>query len=93
MKRIHYSRYTGDDLGIGAEEFPCDILGPLAYEHDLLAVPMEFRDGAMRAPDGPGLGVELDLAAVRGYLQDVEIVVGGRTIYRTPELVDGEDGS
>jgi len=46
--------------GIGAEEFPCDILGPLAYEHDLLAQPLEFRDGAMKAPDRPGLGVELD---------------------------------
>ena len=32
--------------GVGAEEFPCDILGPLGYEHDLLAEPMEFRDGA-----------------------------------------------
>ena len=46
--------------GIGAEEFPCDILGPLAYEHDLLAEPMEFRDGAIRVPSGPGLGVALD---------------------------------
>jgi L-alanine-DL-glutamate epimerase-like enolase superfamily enzyme len=46
--------------GIGAEEFPCDILGPLAYEHDLLAEPMEFRDGAVRAPSAAGLGVALD---------------------------------
>ena len=53
--------------GVGAEEFPCDILGPLAYEHDLLAVPMEFRDGAMRAPSGPGLGIELDEAMLARY--------------------------
>jgi L-alanine-DL-glutamate epimerase-like enolase superfamily enzyme len=46
--------------GIGAEEFPCDILGPLAYEHDLLAEPIEFRDGAVRVPSGPGLGIALD---------------------------------
>jgi muconate cycloisomerase len=46
--------------GIGAEEFPCDILGPLAYEHDLLAEPMEFREGAVRVPSGAGLGVALD---------------------------------
>jgi muconate cycloisomerase len=46
--------------GIGAEEFPCDILGPLAYEHDLLVEPIEFRDGAVRVPSGPGLGVTLD---------------------------------
>ena len=56
--------------GIGAEEFPCDILGPLAYEHDLLAVPMEFRDGAMRAPSGPGLGVELNEEMVARYRVD-----------------------
>src|SRR5258708_26162336 len=46
--------------GVGAEEFPCDILGPLAYEHDLLAEPIELRDGAVRVPVGPGLGVALD---------------------------------
>jgi L-alanine-DL-glutamate epimerase-like enolase superfamily enzyme len=46
-------------------------------------------DGCIRAPAAPGLGVELDLEAVRPYLQDVEIVVGGRVLYRTPELVEG----
>jgi muconate cycloisomerase len=46
--------------GIGAEEFPCDILGPLAYEYDLLAESLEFRDGAVRVPSRPGLGVDLD---------------------------------
>jgi muconate cycloisomerase len=54
-------------VGIGAEEFPCDILGPLAYEHDLLAEPIEFRDGAVRVPTGPGLGVELDEAMLARY--------------------------
>ncbi|MEO7649108.1 MAG: enolase C-terminal domain-like protein, partial [Bryobacteraceae bacterium] len=45
--------------GIGAEEFPCDILGPLAYEHDLLAEPLDVRNGSVKAPDGPGLGISL----------------------------------
>ena len=53
--------------GVGAEEFPCDILGPLAYEEDLLAEPLEVRDGAVRAPDKPGLGVELDEARLARY--------------------------
>jgi L-alanine-DL-glutamate epimerase-like enolase superfamily enzyme len=53
--------------GVGAEEFPCDILGPLAYEDDLLAEPLEVRDGAVRAPDGPGLGVALDEAKLARY--------------------------
>lgn len=54
-------------IGIGAEEFPCDILGTLAYEHDLLAETLEFRDGAVRAPSGPGLGVALDEAMLARY--------------------------
>ncbi len=53
--------------GVGAEEFPCDILGPIAYEHDLLAEPIEFRSGAVRAPGGPGLGVSLDEDALARY--------------------------
>jgi L-alanine-DL-glutamate epimerase-like enolase superfamily enzyme len=53
--------------GIGAEEFPCDILGPLAYEHDLLTEPLDFCDGSVRAPDGPGLGVTLDEQMLARY--------------------------
>jgi L-alanine-DL-glutamate epimerase-like enolase superfamily enzyme len=43
-------------------------------------------DGRIRLPDGPGLGVTPNLAAIAPYLQDVEIRVGGRTLYRTPAL-------
>jgi muconate cycloisomerase len=53
--------------GIGAEEFPCDILGPLAYEHDLLIEPLDFRDGSVKAPDRPGLGVTLDEEMLTRY--------------------------
>jgi L-alanine-DL-glutamate epimerase-like enolase superfamily enzyme len=44
-------------------------------------------NGQIAAPDAPGLGMTLDLDAVRPYLLDVEVSVGGRTLYRTPELV------
>jgi L-alanine-DL-glutamate epimerase-like enolase superfamily enzyme len=44
------------------------------------------RNGQVRAPDAPGLGVEVDVAALRPYLVDTEIRVKGRTIYRTPTL-------
>lgn len=43
-------------------------------------------DGTLSAPDAPGLGVEVDLAAARDYLLDVEIRVGGRTLYATPPI-------
>lgn len=46
--------------GIGAEEFPCDILGPFFYEGDVLAEPLPIRGGEARPLEKPGLGVELD---------------------------------
>jgi L-alanine-DL-glutamate epimerase-like enolase superfamily enzyme len=53
--------------GIGAEEFPCDILGPFFYESDLLAEPLPIAAGSARPPERPGLGVELDEALVARY--------------------------
>lgn len=44
-------------------------------------------DGLIHLPDGPGLGVDIDVDAAREYLVDTEIRVGGRTLYRTPDLV------
>jgi muconate cycloisomerase len=46
--------------GIGAEEFPCDILGPFFYEDDLLVEPLPIQAGSARPLEKPGLGVELD---------------------------------
>ena len=43
-------------------------------------------DGLVRVPDRPGLGVDVNLAAVRKYVVDVEIKVAGRVLYRTPEV-------
>ena len=40
-----------------------------------------------RAPDAPGLGIEISPEGVRKYLLDVEIKVSGRTLYVTPELI------
>jgi L-alanine-DL-glutamate epimerase-like enolase superfamily enzyme len=44
------------------------------------------RNGEIRVPDAPGLGMEMDLAAMKKYLIDAEIKVGGRVLYRTPDL-------
>jgi muconate cycloisomerase len=53
--------------GIGAEEFPCDIIGPFYYEDDLLREPLPLRGGEARPPEKPGLGVELDEEKVARY--------------------------
>ncbi|MFN8995858.1 MAG: mandelate racemase/muconate lactonizing enzyme family protein, partial [Pseudomonadota bacterium] len=43
-------------------------------------------NGEIRAPDAPGLGMQIDAAGLRAYLVDVEIKVGGRLLYRTPAI-------
>jgi muconate cycloisomerase len=48
-------------------QFPCDIIGPLFYEDELLREPLDIRGGEARVPDQPGLGVELDDEKVERY--------------------------
>ncbi len=43
-------------------------------------------NGEIRAPELPGLGVDVDLSALRPYLIDAEIRIGGRVLYRSPAL-------
>ncbi|HEY7032376.1 MAG TPA: enolase C-terminal domain-like protein [Thermomicrobiales bacterium] len=43
-------------------------------------------NGQVRLPERPGIGVRPNLEAAKRYLVDTEILVGGRTLYRTPEL-------
>lgn len=43
-------------------------------------------DGLVTAPATPGLGLDVDLDAIRPYLVDVEISVNGTTLYKTPDL-------
>ena len=44
------------------------------------------RNGEICVPELPGLGIEPDLAAMKRYLVEAEIKVGGRYLYRTPAL-------
>jgi len=53
--------------GIAAEEFPCDLIGPLFYEDDIVREPLPIKPGEARANDKPGLGVELDEEKVEKY--------------------------
>jgi L-alanine-DL-glutamate epimerase-like enolase superfamily enzyme len=42
--------------------------------------------GFVRAPDRPGLGVEVDLAIVRRYLVDTRIMLDNRSLFETAKL-------
>ena len=43
-------------------------------------------NGEVRVPEAPGLGMEMDRAAMKKFLIDAEITVGGKVLYRTPSL-------
>lgn len=65
-------------------EFP---FAPKPLSEELVRSPLaRSGSGEVRAPDAPGLGVQVDLSAVAKYLVDAEIRVGGQTLYRTPRL-------
>ena len=70
-------------------------------EHELCEYPVELkpvakaiarnalerdRNGQVSAPDAPGLGIDIDVAALKPYLVDLTINVGGKSLYRTPRL-------
>ena len=46
---------------------PSDIIGPLYHEDDIVVTQPRMADGCVHAPDGPGLGVELDVDRVSAY--------------------------
>ncbi|HEY0868099.1 MAG TPA: mandelate racemase/muconate lactonizing enzyme family protein [Fimbriimonas sp.] len=62
-------------------EYPLD---PKPVARDLTASRLvPDPDGLIRAPDAPGLGLDVDLESVERYLVEVEINVGGRTLFRS----------
>ena len=70
-------------------------------DHELSEYPVELKDvakaitkntigrdrnGQIVTPDAPGLGIDVDADALTPYLIDVQIRVGGKTLYATPTL-------
>lgn len=53
-----------------AVTFGSELFGPLLTADDLLIEPLDYRDGHLRVPDGPGLGVVLDEDKVRHYSRE-----------------------
>jgi len=41
-------------------KYPCYMFGPLKYEFDVLKEDLEIKDGRVKVPDGPGLGIDID---------------------------------
>jgi L-alanine-DL-glutamate epimerase-like enolase superfamily enzyme len=49
---------------------PSDLIGPLYHTDDVINESFELRDGAMHAPEGPGLGVTLNHDVIAKYRLD-----------------------
>ena len=44
-----------------------EMFGPLLLKDDIVVTPFDFRQGQVSLPQGPGLGVEIDLDKLRYY--------------------------
>jgi L-alanine-DL-glutamate epimerase-like enolase superfamily enzyme len=49
------------------DNYPCDIIGPLFYEDEVLREPLAIAAGSAGVPDRPGLGIELSDEQVEKY--------------------------
>lgn len=65
-------------------EYPTE-LKPLAIEMTHNRIERNAA-GRIAAPDASGLGIEINIDAIRRYVVPVEISVRGQTLYRTPDL-------
>ncbi len=52
---------------IDCERYPGDLLGPLYHEADMICDPLDLGPVVAKVPDGPGLGVALDMAQVERW--------------------------
>jgi L-alanine-DL-glutamate epimerase-like enolase superfamily enzyme len=68
----------------GICEYPVE-LKPLARDLTLTNM-LPDDNGYIQTPQMPGLGIEVDKATVKKYLQTVEIRVNGKEIYYTPDV-------
>lgn len=51
-------------------EFGTELFGPLLLTDEILAEPLDYSDGTLAVPDGPGLGIALDPAAIQAFRRD-----------------------
>jgi L-alanine-DL-glutamate epimerase-like enolase superfamily enzyme len=69
-----------------------DVLAVYSVEPQRLATDLTAnhierdRDGLIRVPDAPGLGMTVNVAGLKDYLVEAEIRVRGTVLYRTPGL-------
>jgi len=50
--------------------YPCETFGPLRYERDIVSPGPRIERGTLYPPEGPGLGVRLDMDTLRAWQVD-----------------------
>jgi muconate cycloisomerase len=68
--QVHLGAARAEVLGHAMELF-----GHIMMEDDLIVAPLDYSGGEVRVPDRPGLGVELDEAALDRYAVGAPVVV------------------
>lgn len=68
--QVHIGAARASQLGHAMELF-----GHIMMEDDLILEPLDYSGGSVRVPDGPGLGVRLDEAALDRYTTGPVVVV------------------
>jgi muconate cycloisomerase len=53
-----------------AIDFGTELFGPLLFDEELLQTPLKYENGQVHLPEGPGLGVELNLDAVKTWTRN-----------------------
>jgi L-alanine-DL-glutamate epimerase-like enolase superfamily enzyme len=67
---IHLAAARYSKLGHAIELF-----GNVMYEDDLVTTPLDFSNGRVRVPVGPGWGMELDADALEKYATGPTVVI------------------
>lgn len=65
--------------------FQTELFGPLLVTEEILADPLQYADYALRVPNGPGLGVTLDMDRVAFFSRDAQRISfhGGASAQKT----------
>ena len=66
----------------------CEYPGqPKSLALDITKTYLELdKNAQVRAPDAPGLGIDINVEGLTHYLVDVSIEVNGRNLYQTPKF-------
>ena len=67
VKGLGTAAYLQLALAAAPVTWGCELFGPLLLAGDIVRQPVRYADGAILALDGPGLGVEVDEAALKAW--------------------------